>query len=282
VKILLINSNPVVSRLFALCTRDTDIELDERKSIDGLSQKQYDLLFIDDTIYTERLSRWIAESRIGRKVLISYNPEQLPGFDLTLKKPFLPSQVLHIMENTEVAEVYRDEEAEADPFPNDSEGIVALAQEEQTPSIFPLATEEPEDENPDEEEAAPANPHILDSREIEKIKDLLDMDDEEILPLEEPLPDAVVEQRKVEAITAQLIADGVEIVEEEEIVEVLHSKKRSKKEKKRKKSGMFTHKEFDTLQKICRKALLELKPKKIKKLRKGKTIELKLKLKDQD
>jgi hypothetical protein len=251
------------------------IELDERKTIDeGLGSKHYDLLFVDDAVYTERSRRWIEEGRIGRKVLISYSPEAVPGFDLILKKPFLPSQVLNIMENTVVSEESRMGEAESVSLQEETEEAIAMIQEETIPSIFPLATEEVE------EESSLVTPAILDSREIEKIKDLLEMD-EIFLPTEESVPDEVVTQRKVEAITAQLIADGVEILEEEEIVETLHSGKKPKKEKKRKSSGPFTPQEFDAIQKICRQALLELKPKKVKKLLKGKPIKLKLKLKDQ-
>jgi hypothetical protein len=79
-----------------------------------------------------------------------------------------------------------------------------------------------------------------------------------------------------------LIADGLEIVEEEEIVETIHTDKKSKKRKKREDIGPFSKEEFDTVQKAFREALFTLKPKKIKKLLKGKKVELKLKLKDQD
>jgi len=49
VKILLINANPVVSRLFALCTRDEHIQLDEAEDIkEAETGKGYDLLFVDD------------------------------------------------------------------------------------------------------------------------------------------------------------------------------------------------------------------------------------------
>ncbi|AKF24063.1 hypothetical protein YH65_00555 [Sulfurovum lithotrophicum] len=107
-------------------------------------------------------------------------------------------------------------------------------------------------------------------------------EEEESLPTEEELPDEVVEQRKVNAIKAQLIADGLEIVEEGEIVEALGTGKKSKKKKKRVETGPFSKDEFAAIQKAFTDELLKLKPKKIKKLLKGKEIEVKLKLKDQD
>lgn len=276
-KILLVNSNPVVSRLFLLCTRDANITLDEAEDIETIDiGKRYDLLFIDDALYSERFKTFIADSDIGKKVLISYGPEYVHGFDLILKKPFLPSQILKIMENTTVSEA-RSENEESVIFSPPEAQKSEEREAEVIPSIFPLAAEEIEEE---EEKIISENPHILDSREIEKIKDLLDMEEETILPFEEVLPDDVVEQRKVEAITAQLIADGVEIVDEEEIVEALHSEGKSKEKKKREETGPFSKKEFDAVQKGVWKALLKLKPKKVKKLLKGKKVKLKLRLKD--
>ena len=276
-KILLVNSNPVVSRLFALCTRNADTELDEVKDIADIgSGKHYDLLFVDNASYTDGVKEFMQGRSMGKKVFIAYEPGSVAGFDITLKKPFLPSQVLHIMENTAVAEEpEKKEEPEPVIFPLDEEDIPEKNKEEML-SIFPLAKEETE-----EEEIVPESPHILDSREIEKIKDLLDME-EETIPLEEKISEEMVEQRKVEAITAQLIAEGLEIVGEEEIVETLHGDKKSKKKKKREDTGPFSKEEFNAIQKAFREALFELKPKKIKKLLQGKKIELKLKLKDQD
>ena len=47
-KVLLINTNPAVSRMFALCTRNEDIVLDEVKGVDALKDADYDLLFVND------------------------------------------------------------------------------------------------------------------------------------------------------------------------------------------------------------------------------------------
>ena len=207
---------------------------------------------------------------------------------MTLRKPFLPSQILEIIESASVREEVPKIEEETVIFPLQNQEEEKSAETEadrkfEIPSIFPLASEEVEEELVEEaeEEILPENPHILDSREIEKIKGLLDMEEEEVLPAEEELPEEVVEQRKVEAIKAQLIADGLEIVEEEEIVGVLESGKKSKKKKKSAKRGPFSKEEFEAVEKAFAEALFKLKPKKIKKLLKGKKVKLTLKLKDQ-
>jgi len=291
VKILLINANPVVSRLFALCTRDEHIQLDEAEDIkEAETGKGYDLLFVDDASYSD-VVREFMESRpaIAKKVFISYDHGTNSGFDMTLRKPFLPSQILEIIESASVREEMPKIEEETVIFPLQNQEEEKSAETEadrkfEIPSIFPLASEEVEEELVEEaeEEILPENPHILDSREIEKIKGLLDMEEEEeVLPVEEELPEEVVEQRKVEAIKAQLIADGLEIVEEEEIVGVLESGKKSKKKKKSAKRGPFSKEEFEAVEKAFTEALFKLKPKKIKKLLKGKKVKLTLQLKDQ-
>ena len=275
-KILLINNNPVVSRLFALCTRDEYIVLDEIEDIKEVEEgKEYDLIFVDDASYVESVREFIeSHHNMGKKVFISYAQENKHGFDMTLKKPFLPSRILEIMQSVVVKEEKQETEEEPVIFPLENE-------ENKTPSIFPLSTEEIEEDLG--KEVLPENPHILDSKEIEKIKGLLDMEEEEEnLLIEEGVPDEVVEQRKVEAIKAHLIADGLEIVEEEEIVETLDADKKSKKKKKRVATGPFSKEEFSAIQKAFTAELFKLKPKKIKKLLKGKKIEVKLKLKDQD
>jgi len=286
VKILLINNNPVVSRLFALCTRDKHIVLDEIEDIREVEEgKEYDLIFVDDASYAETVGEFMrSHNEMDKKIFISYAQENMQGFDMTLKKPFLPSQILEIMQSVVVKEEKQAIDEEPVIFPLEKEedisvGEVDREEENKVPSIFPLSSEEVEEDLG--EEILPENPHILDSKEIERIKGLLDMEDEEEdFPIEEGMPDEVVEKRKAEAIKAQLIADGLEIVEEEEIIETLSAGKKSKKKKKSIETGPFSTKELDTIQKAFTAELFKLKPKKIKKLLKGKKIEIDLKVKD--
>jgi len=284
VKILLINSNPVVSRLFTLCTRNEYNELDEKEDIEEVEEhKKYDLIFVDDASYADSVREFIENYyNTGKKVFISYMQEHVHGFDMTLKKPFLPSQILEIIQSVTVGEEKEDTEEEPVLFPLETEADVFVSETEEeesnAPSIFPLSSEEIEEDL--EEEILPQSPNILDSKEIEKIKGLLEMEEEETPVIEKALPDEIIEQRKVEAIKAQLIADGVEIVDEEEIVETLEIAKKSKKKKKRVKTGPFSKEEFDRIQKVFMDEVFKLKPKKVKKLLKGKKIKITLKLKD--
>lgn len=319
-KILLINNNPLVSRMLALCTRDEDIVLDEVKSVDAVGEGRYDLLFVDDSSYVDQVDALLEEGRIRQKVFISYSGDSAKGFDETIRKPFLPSQIINVIENVDMTEI--------GDTSLDTDSIFPLAKEGESedhielPDIFPLPVdedemlqkeiqeeEEPELQKEDEAEEwkltdeEEDDTEVLDSNEIEKIKALLDMDEEEDLALE-LFNEEDYEARKVEVITEQLIADGLEILEEEEIIDALsdkhkekpadkrkkskskrkekHKEKKKKAEKKKKKASKFSKDELGSIEDAVALALESLDPKKMKKLLKGKEIELNIKLEDND
>ena len=303
-KILLINANPVVSRLLALCTRDTHLMLDEVTGLDAVKDVVYDLVFVDDGSYVDAIDAFLEEGDIRKKIFISYIKDTVEGFDENIRKPFLPSQIIKVIESVDMSAA-EDERLEKH-------------------SIFPLAPEEPtiekerelsiftpeiendieeevlelademliEKEEPESLEGLPLE--VLDSNEIEKIKALLDMDEEteEV----EDLSEAEVHYRKVEVIKEQLISEGLEILDEDEIINVLNTKTKEKKALKCKKNKLKHKKaqkkkqdtlhcskeELSQLESAMTQALISLKPKKIKKFLKGKEIELKIKLEDND
>ena len=296
-EILLININPVVSRLLTLCTRDEHIKLDEVESAGAVKKTSYDIVFVDETSYVDDVKALLEELEVRQKVFISYSSEAMTGFDQTIKKPFLPSQIINVIENVDVRdsgenleEITIEKSISIFPLSSDDESV----EEEVLPDIFPLPTEEEEvDEIFELEENA--GTEILNSDEIEKIKALLDMDDE-IAENEDDglLSDDEYEARKVKVIKEQLIADGLEIVEENEIVEELSitaldtfeeidkqlDKKKKSKKKNKKKETAFNEDELSRIEDAVIVALDKMKPKKIKKLLKGKKIEVKIKLED--
>ena len=118
---------------------------------------------------------------------------------------------------------------------------------------------------------------------------------------EEILSDEEREARKIEVIKEQLIADGLEIVDESEIVEELSigldgtlnsvgkpenkaKKKKSKKKKFKKKNKAkklkFTDETMETIEDAVEMAMASMSKKQMKKLLKGKAIEVKIKLED--
>ncbi|SFV64079.1 Highly acidic protein [hydrothermal vent metagenome] len=259
--------------------------MDEVQSVGEIGpENTYDLFFVDDASCTGSVKEFIDSRKTGRTVFLSYDDAAVPGFDITLKKPFLPSQILVLMESVDIVREPEKETKEPVIFPPEEETLSAEETEDSVPTetlsapVFPL-TEEPSVLKENLLEIEQESSRILDRREIEKIKDLLDMDEEEMPSFEEEVAEEILEQRKVDAITAQLISEGLEIVDEKEIVEALHSDSKSKKKKKREDTGPFNPKEFEVLQKQFLKALFKLKPKKIKKLLKGKNVKITLKLK---
>ena len=117
-KILLINGNPVVSRLLVLCTRDESVMLDEVVSVDAVRGDGYDIIFVDEASYGIDVAELLTLLGRCKKVYISYDDEAMKGFDTSIKKPFLPSQILELMENLDVQEdvLEKAESVEEDHF----------------------------------------------------------------------------------------------------------------------------------------------------------------------
>ncbi len=282
--ILLININPVVSRLLALCTRDENITLDEVVSSDAVKKVSYDIIFVDEASYVNDVQVLLEALDARKKVFISYAGEAMRGFDETIKKPFLPSQIINVIESitpNDADEI--EEDISIFPFSSETEE----AEDEILPDIVSRSTEEKEDDTMSELEEDMSLPEVLDRDEIAKIKALLEMDDES----EEnentiSLSDDDYEARKVEVIKEQLIADGLEIVEENEIVEELSydavnaPEEREGTLSKTKQETGVNEEELSRIEVAIWAALGQMKPKKIKKLLKGKETKIKIKLED--
>lgn len=214
--ILLININPVVSRLISFCMREDNMNLEEVHDVGDVARDRYDIVFIDEASYKDETEEILANLIIRKKVFLSSRDEvndEARLFDTVIKKPFLPSQITALLESLE-----EDDTLE-----------VSI----EIPSIFPLSSDEvnvedaekSEDETVEEDEKV--NTKVLDLNEIDKIKALLEME-EEI----EAVSDEEYESRKVEVIKQQLIADGLEIVDEDEYVEALSKKPLAEKNEK--------------------------------------------------
>jgi len=225
--ILLINANPVVSRLMALCTRDAAYRLEEISSASQAQKEHYDIVFVDDGSYTVVTEGFVNGLDASKKIFLSSSMHEIPGFDRVIRKPFLPSQIIEVLEGKEHERMQESEGVISEPEKvaesieaSDEGGDEACVSEEtekmdieseidraddpsgltfeeleglsesigeETPSIFPLTAE---DENTSESEElseseddaevlAEPTDAVLDSMEIEKIKELLKMDEEE-------------------------------------------------------------------------------------------------------
>ena len=260
--ILLINTNPVVSRLISLCMRDDDTVFEEVRDANLIVLDRYDIVFVDDASYMDGLKDTLTNLMIRKKVFLSAknsSEDDLDYFDEVIQKPFLPSRITAVLEGL-------------DEIENDTKEVT------NEHFIFPLSTEgntiEDEIEEEEIELEEPSKAVVLDSSEIDRIKALLEDDDMELEPVE--IEHGIdYETRKVEVITEHLEADGLEIVNEEEYVDTLSKKSKKVKKEKKKKEKTFTFEE------ALIAAVEGMKVKKIKKLLKGADVTIKISFKDQ-
>ncbi len=277
--ILLININPVVSRLISLCMREAHMHLEEIQSAGSVERDRYDVVFIDEASYGAETEEVLVNLIVRKKVFLSSHDEvgDVTGlFDTIIKKPFLPSQITKILESLE------------------KDDILEAAAE--MPSIFPFPNDEVRIEEIVEEDEQ-VDTKVLDSNEIEKIKALLEMEEGVAA-----VSDEEYESRKVEVIKQQLIADGLEIVDKDEYVEALSKKPLAEKKEKLKKMKSRKNEDKKSKLKISKKkkikedkrkdeetftfeealiaAIEGMKVKKIKKLLKGAEVTIKINFKD--
>ncbi len=160
--ILLINNNPIVSQLISLGVNETQIYLEEVTEINLASKENYDVVFIDEGSYSdellEHLNTLIETTKIFLSTGKTFNDEH-NLFHIVVKKPFLPTYITDILEKESQKEKYLS------------------SVELDTPSIFPLATEEEQIDSVEKEEQLPS---VLNTVEIDQIKILLELDNQEL------------------------------------------------------------------------------------------------------
>ncbi|MGC9351873.1 MAG: hypothetical protein ACP5D3_07780 [Sulfurovum sp.] len=254
-QILLLNTNPVVSRLITLCLKDRHAELYEFSSLGEVEKKSYDLAFIDDASYEHIDLDTLQKLHIAKLVLLTSHPDgDYNPADIVIKKPFLPSRIIEVIDALELSETFE-----------------SPMEEEETPHIFPLSAEEES-----EETESLRSQKILDLNEIEKIKSLLEMDEEILSEDVLEKDEEELESLKREVIKQNLIDEGLEIMDEESVVEavekdvtfhITHDAQKSEEQKE----------EFET--KLL-DALTKMKIKKLKKLLQGAEVTINIKFRD--
>ncbi len=290
--ILLINTNPVVSRLISLCIREDNTVLEELTEVSAAKLDSYDIVFVDDASCVSDVRQLLQNLRIEKKVLLLGNnifEDLTADFDEVIKKPFLPSQIrssIDALENTE----------DKVDSPIDAHFIFPLSTEEESEDELIKVEKEKKSEAPEEDVEETSEPEnadtaeILDFDEIARIRSLLEEDAEEARDEETAVAEEEdYETRKIEVITEHLAADGLEIVSEDEIINILSNKpektktkkKKLKKEKNQKKLKKEIEKEATyTFEEALIAAIEGMKVKKIKKLLKDADITISIKFKD--
>ncbi len=247
--LLLINKNPVVSRMLKLSAPKAGFEVEECDNVYELPKGEFDVIFIDDEMYDENflkeIKRNIEFKQIG--LITSSKDEHIEGFDFTLTKPFLPTDLIELLRGVKgKIEFMKKEEIETD-----LEKKIAKIEEkqkekveEETPlNILTLNEvpeledkkiednlpqvkeeivefEEEEEEEPFISESEIEERGILDRSELEKVQGLLE--EEKLLAEEEKTIEEIQEDTQ----------DNVEEEVEEKKPSILKKVEEYQKEKK--------------------------------------------------
>jgi uncharacterized membrane protein len=176
VKILLLNDNPVVTKLVTLSAQKTDDTVEAAHSLDEVPSGSYDLLVIDDALYSKEDFEALKEKVKFKKSLFvcSREKENEEGFSAKIKKPFLPTDLVELFTNLKrnldvVADENGAEEITEDELLEDLEleGLDDIEGLDEELDLDDL------DLDLEDEETA-AGESVLDDEEAQKVKDLLE------------------------------------------------------------------------------------------------------------
>jgi uncharacterized membrane protein len=103
-KIVLLNNNPVVEKLVTLSAQKIGSEISVMKELDEIEGLACDLLIVDDASYDAENFGAQKEKIEYKKSLYIYgkDAEAVEGFDLRIKKPFLPTDLVELLSNTAI------------------------------------------------------------------------------------------------------------------------------------------------------------------------------------
>jgi uncharacterized membrane protein len=98
-RILLLNDNPVVTKLVTLSAQKSGNEILVANSIDIVDEGVYELLIVDEGVYSQENMQWL-QINISYQYslyMLSRGAQSISSFDLEMKKPFLPTDLVELM-----------------------------------------------------------------------------------------------------------------------------------------------------------------------------------------
>lgn len=98
-KILLLNNNPVVNKLVTLSAQKTGDNLAVADCIEAVQSQNYDLLIVDDALYSSDIMDQLQGKIEYTKSLFvcSRDATAADEFDAVLRKPFLPTDLVELL-----------------------------------------------------------------------------------------------------------------------------------------------------------------------------------------
>jgi len=103
--ILLLNDNPVVTKLVTLSAQKTGSEILIVNNVEEILGGSYDLLIVDEALYTPALMDEL-KSKISYKrslYMLSRGSQSIDEFDHEVKKPFLPTDLVELLSSISTA-----------------------------------------------------------------------------------------------------------------------------------------------------------------------------------
>ncbi len=197
-RMLLINQNPIVSKLAGLSAQKAGLEIVEEPALDTLETSGYDVLFIDDA-KLEGSSPEELRSRTGaEKICLIYGDDdnRMEGFDYYIRKPFLPTEMVDLM--TEI----RDE--------------MSMPKMEESIETSP---EEPSEQTAEEQASPEGDVEESEEEDIEALLSSLDEgsgDEEQSSQAQEKEPENSGEEEDFDALLAAMDEGGEEGAGDEE------------------------------------------------------------------
>ncbi len=184
-KLLLINKNPVVSRMMMMSVPKAGFEIEECDDVYLLPSGSYDVVVIDDEMYDENFLKVIKQNLKYYQLGLVTNSKNIntSEFDFLLSKPFLPTDLIEILRKIktdiesqkEKVPLFKEEEKEeSSPFD--------MLVEESAPSLPPSPTQPQEsivqiEEEPEESPFVTENLEksgVLDEGELSEVSKLLE------------------------------------------------------------------------------------------------------------
>lgn len=201
-KILLFNDNPVVRKLVALSAQKTKDELSVIWSVDEVEESEYDLLIVDDALYSDDMFESLKEHITYKSTLLMATRGQAvpAGFDQVINKPFLPTDLVDmfiqiekkvLMSPVAAPKVVKlEEEAVAqEPFyainlenelpnletiPNEFESFDLDEMDDDQIDFGENVSDDFSLDGLDDVETSPSQTTILDKEEVQEVQNLLD------------------------------------------------------------------------------------------------------------
>jgi hypothetical protein len=141
-RLLLINKNPVVSRMMRIGSLKAGFEMEEREDIEKI-EGEYDIVIVDDDFCDQRsldeIKRRVAFKKIGIMRSISAS-DHIDGVDFVLQKPFLPADLGGMLDEVD------EEDKEESPFVSEPLAKGGVLNEEEIQKVTHLLGEESEDD----------------------------------------------------------------------------------------------------------------------------------------